>query len=257
MVFTARRAGGPRVHGFLRTQLRWTGRYDRLPPPIALQARLAGGPSLDSGVVGTLTRNRLRRPRWDVAREALSVAPEEARFEVPKAYVRWQRGAVDLVVGTYRMGFAQRLTFDVTGQVTPNGMIGDFELRRTNALTVRCARGAGERLDSPCPEGRVARVTPDFAWTNRLTGIGLGLERALAGSGRVEAYVWGSYQMHRALRTEVALGAECRDPRRSEDPGCDAPTVLVRRAGASLAGRISIPIQTPPTSVIRAGCSTA
>lgn len=217
-----------RADGFLRTQARWSGRYDRLPPAAAIQARVRAVRHLDSGVVGTLTRNRVRRVQWDPARRGLSVEPESVRFEVPKAYVEWEDDAWEVVGGTYRIGFGQRLTFDVTDQVTPNGSFGDYELRRENELGLRCRRAAGELSVSPCPVDRVARVTPDFSWTNRLTGVAAGAKRLPLGTGWLQAYAWGSYQIHRAQQIEIVHAGSCDDPRRNEDPGCRAPAVYVR-----------------------------
>lgn len=234
-----------RLDGFVRGQTRWTGRYDRLPPAAAIQARLRAARHLDVGLVGALTRNRLRKPRWDPARQALSVSPEGARFEVPKAYIEWEDDRFDVIAGTYRVGFGQRLTFDVTDQVTPNGLFGDLELRRQNQLSLRCRRSAGELPVSPCPVGRAARVTPDFAWTNRLTGLGVGLKRLDTGSGWLQGYAWGSYQVHRVLATETVVRSACRDPRRDDDPACGSPRVFVRdrnpRAPAPTATHPSLP----------------
>lgn len=233
------------VDGFLRTQLRWTGRHDRLPPPIAIQARVRGPHSLDVGIVSTLTRNRVRRPLWDAARNGLSVEPETVRLEVPKAFVEWNDSRWGIVVGTYRIGFGQRLTFDATNQVTPNGFFGDYELRRENELGLRCRRGRGELSKPPCPEGDVARVTPDFTWTNRLTGVGIGVKRLPIGSGWLQAYAWGSYQVHRALGSELSNAGRCGDPRRDHDADCDPPSVYVRagdpRSPAATVSHASLP----------------
>lgn len=238
------------VDGFVRTQLGWTGRYDRLPPPAALQARFRGLARLDAGVVGALLRNRVGRPRWDPHRGGLSVAPETTRFVVPKAYIEWEDERFNVVAGTYRIGFGQRLTFDVTGQVTPNGLLGDGELRRGNELTLRCRRGRGELPASPCPDGRVLRATPDFSWTNRLTGVGAGVKRLPVGPGWLQGYIWASYQVHRIRASEIAL-ADCDDPRRDEDPRCSAPLVFVRQRDP-FAPSPTVPQATLPAAVAEA-----
>jgi len=214
--------------GFVRIQARWSGRYDRLPPAAAIQARIRSLRNLDIGLVAALTRNTLRRIRWDPNRGALSADAEGVRFEVPKLYVEWEDDDWEIVAGTYRIGFGQRLTFDVTDQVTPNGVFGDYELRRNNELGLRCRRAAGELAESPCPKDRVARVTPDFEWTNRLTGVALGLKRLSAGPGWFQVYAWGSYQVHRIPQIEVVDADRCADPRQDEDAACSAPPVYVR-----------------------------
>jgi len=214
--------------GFMRIQGRWSGRYDRLPPASALQARVKTLRNLDIGASATLTRNGLHRVRWDPNRTALSAEPEGVRFEVPKLYVEWEDDKWEVIGGTYRVGFGQRLTFDATDQITPNGFFGDYELRRNNELGLRCRRSAGELQASPCPTDRVTRVTPDYAWTNRLTGVAVGLKKLPVGPGWLQAYAWGSYQVHRIPQIEIVDTSTCSDPRRDEDPACRAPPVYVR-----------------------------
>lgn len=231
--------------GFVRIQGRWSGRYDRLPPAAAVQARVRAARHLDVGVVTTLTRNRLRHPRWDATRDAFSVAPEGVRLEVPKAYVEWETETFEVVAGTYRIGFGQRLTFDVTNQATPNGAIGDYELRRENELGLACKRNRGELAESPCPHLRVARVTPDYAWTNRLAGVAAGIKQVSAGLGWLQLHAWASYQPQRAQSIELRNRARCPDPRNDEEPSCAAPRVYVRggdRGASPTASYASLPM---------------
>jgi hypothetical protein len=234
--------------GFVRLLSRWTGRHDRLPPAAAVQARAQALRGLDVGVAATLTRNRLGGPRWDRDRGALGVTPERVRFEIPKLYVGWRDAAWNVVAGTYRIGFGQRLTFDVTDQIAPNGPFGDYELRQGNALVLRCRRAGGELQTSPCATGRVVRVTPDFAWTNRLAGIALGASRIPAGTGWVQVYAWGSYQPHRVGQSEIADAGKCNDPRRDTDPACAPPRVYVHggdpSARLSAASQATLPAMT-------------
>lgn len=215
-------------NGFLRFQSRWSGRADRLPPASALQARLRAAQHLDAGLVATLTRDRLRAVRWDAPRDAFSVAPESVRLEVPKAFIEWETETWKVVAGTYRVGFGQRLTFDVTGQATPNGAFGDYELRRQNELTLGCKRGTGELSRSPCPSEPVARITPDFAWTARLAGVAAGVRHLPVGPGGLQLYGWASYQPRRVRSFELRNASRCKDPRVDDDPGCAAPPVYVR-----------------------------
>lgn len=230
-----RPAGAPpsRADGALRIQALWSGRNDRMPPAMALQARVKAARNLDAGMAASLTRNGLGRVRWDPIRGALSTEPERVRVAVPKLYVAWSDARWEVIAGTYRIGFGQRLTFDVTDQVTPNGFFGDYELRRSTELELRCRRAAGELYESPCPSERIARVSPDFDWANRLTGIALGLKAQPLGQGWFQAYGWGSYQAHRVPQIELVDRNRCDDPARDEDPECRAPAVYVRGADPS------------------------
>lgn len=219
--------------GMLRLQSRWSGRNDRAPPPVAIQARVKTLRHLDIGLAAALARNRLGNVRWDPRRNGLSTAAEGVRFDVPKLYVEWEGRDWEVVAGTYRIGFGQRLTFDVTDQVSPNGSFGDYELRRKNDLQLRCRRTAGELRASPCSSVRELRVTPDFGWSNRLAGASLGAKKLLLGRGWLQAYAWGSYQVHPVSQFEVVNAATCEDPRRNDDPACDAPPVYVRSGDPS------------------------
>lgn len=242
--------GDPRIassqtQALLRLRARWTGRHDRLPPALALQARVRALGKLELGLAAALTRNGLRRVRWDSNRNALSAEPERVRFEVPKLYVEWDDSQWELVAGTYRIGFGQRLTFDVTDQVTPNGALGDFELRASSDLELRCNRSAGELPESPCSNGPQARVTPDYKWTNRLAGVVIGLKQLRLGHGWLQAYAWGSYQVHRIAQIELVDATGCDNPHRDRDPQCAAPAVYVREreqtAPASTARLAALP----------------
>lgn len=217
-----------RANGFVRLLSRWSGRYDRLPPASAIQARVSALGRLDAGLVGTVTRNRVGRVRWDPRRDGLSVEPPRTRFELPKAYLQWEDDRHHAVVGTYRIGFSERLTFDVTGQGSPDGALGDLELRRPTGLVLRCRENAGERAQAPCGELARVRVTPDFAWSSRLTGFAVGLKRVPTRAGWFRGYLWASYQVKRVLQSELALAARCSDARRDDDPRCRPPTVYVR-----------------------------
>ena len=217
----------PRARGFARLQTRWSGKHDRLPPSAALQARLRSPNELDVGVLAVLTRTDVGRARWEPGREALYAAGERVRFVVPKLYLQWESESWAVVAGTYRIGFGQRLTFDVTDQINPNGFFGDYELRRSYDLVLGCRRAAGELFEPPCPSDVVTRITPDYRWTNRLTGLAIGARTITKHAGWLQAYAWGSYQVDRVPRFEVRNRAQCPDPRRDDDPACRAPPVYI------------------------------
>jgi len=221
-----------RAAGWVRLQSRWSGRLDRLPPASAVQARLLALGRLDAGAAVVLTRTDVGDVRWDPARNGLSVSPERVRVVAPKLYVAWRESTWELIAGTFRIGFGLRLTFDTTDQVSPHGFFGDYELRRVYDLSLGCKRLAGELLSSPCSAAPAVRITPDFRWTNRLTGVAVGL-RISAPKGSVELYFWGSYQVHRLPQYEAVERTRCPDPTREADAECDAPPVFVRQASQS------------------------
>lgn len=224
--------GRESVRGWLRVESRWTGRYDRLPPATVAQTRISAPYGVDLGAVALVVRNQVGQVRWDPNRQALSARPEQVRFLVPKLYAQWTGTRFAMVAGTYRIGFGQRLTFDVTGQSTPDGFFGDQEFRRENELVRRCRLTLGERLVAPCGDRDTWRVTPDYGWTNRLTGVAL-RGRVELTDGALEAFVWGSYQPHRVPRLEIVRADRCADARFDDDPDCQAPAVYARETDLS------------------------
>lgn len=226
--FVVERGTRERIRGFARAQIQTAGTRDRQPPATAFQARVEALERLDAALVLVLTRNAVGGVRWDPLREGLSVTPERPRVVVPKFYVAWSQERWGIVLGTYRIGFGQRLTFDVTDQTLPNGFFGDLEVRREDSLTVRCRRRTGELIVPSCPSNRVDRVGPDFDWTERLTGLAVGTHRVPVGRASLQAAAWFSHQALGAQAFELANRSICDDPRRDDDAACRPPQVFVR-----------------------------
>jgi hypothetical protein len=78
-------------------------------------------------------------------------------------------------------------------------------------------------------------VTPHYGWSDGLRGIAVGTEHIELGSGRLQAFAWGSYQHRGIYQYEIANTAACPDPRDDDDDACKAPVVLVRPEGDPLA----------------------
>ena len=217
------------ARGSLRLQTRFTGRYDLYPPAMALQARLSTARGVQLGLAASLRRQHPGPARFDPRWNALSAAPPRVRPLVPKLFLLWRDERWSLVAGTYQIGFAQSLVFDTTAEESPHGLLGDDALSRPSTLTRRCRERAAEQaVLLPCGEGPAIRVTPDYSWTNGLTGVALGWRSGRRPRGWREAHAWASYQVHRASQYELRLSAHCPDPQRDDD-ACAPPAVLVRR----------------------------
>ena len=226
--------------GWLRLQTRMSGKNDRYPPATALQTRLQALGGLSTGLAAVLQRNRPRDVRYDPNRNGLSAKPDKLVPIVPKFYIEWDDDNWAAIAGTYRIGFGQRLTFDSTNEVTPNGFRGDDEIRRVNDLSRKCRESSGELEGSPCAgEAAGVRVTPDYKWTNRLAGVAVGLKKLELGSGYLQAYAWGSYQPKSIYQYEIYDRNRCDDPRDDNDPNCKAPTVFQRTDPSDRASALS------------------
>ena len=163
--------------GWVRGQTRWSV-DDNDAPPMALQARADALQNVRVGVAVLLNRNVLGEVVYDPSRDALTAQETQVRPELPKAYIHWDERDYAAIAGTYRIGFGQRLTFDVTDQPDPNGFYGDDEVFRSTSLVSQCKESAGELPESPCSgaAGEV-HVTPDFRARDGLLGVALGLKK--------------------------------------------------------------------------------
>src|SRR5262249_54517619 len=145
---------------------------------------------------------------------------------LPKFYVQYDDKDFRLVLGTFRAGFGQRLTFDSTQQYTPNGIRGDDVIYRSLSTVRGCIQSTGELATTPCPTANQYYQTPDWKCTERQTGVALGWKKIPAGDGWLQAYAFGSYQIHSIYQYEIFNKATCSDPH-SMAPGCSAPPVYV------------------------------
>ena len=143
-----RSAYAPR--GWVRTQLRGAQGDDVLPP-VAVRARVKLGRRITLGAVVTDTRQRLGEVRWDPNRDALLADPRGVELHAPKAFARYQGDRFDVIAGTYRIGFAERLTFDTSSDYTPDGIYFDDQLTHGDDLTVSCRETTGERIGQRVP----------------------------------------------------------------------------------------------------------
>lgn len=211
------------------SQVRDGGAYvgDRGAPASALQARLTTARHLTLGLAGTLTRTRLGDVRYDPTRDALSVEAPSDRVALPKLYARWDTPGWGAIVGTYRIGFGQRLTFDNTRLYSPNGFVPDDQLLRTTDLTIGCKELAGELGEAPCdPE---IRITPDYRWQDGMLGAAATAKRVPLGAAELQATGFVSYQPRDVYQYELYDPSQCADPTQDDLPECASPAVYARQ----------------------------
>jgi len=230
-----RRQYQPRGNVAIRTR---AAQGDHELPPIMLRGRASFGKDLSAGFAATLTRYRIKNVAWDPNHDALVADEGGLQPHLPKAYVRYHTDKIDVIVGSYRAGFDQRLTFDNSADYTPNGLYADNQLNSSvDDLTKECKQSTGELIGSPCSSNN-DYVTPDFTWSDGLLGLGVGSDHLSIGDGSayLQAFAWASYQLRSIYQYEVAnRNAECTDPRNNLDPDCDAVRLLLRNDDDPLA----------------------
>jgi hypothetical protein len=235
-------------HGYVRGFTRATQAQDDVPP-VGLRARVKAGKELSGGLAIAVTRLRVGEVTWDPNRDAFLADPQGVQAHVPKAFVRYKQDHLDVIAGTYRIGFGERLTFDTSNDYTPNGIYLDDQLTRGYDLSRSCVESTGELAASPCAgDLRYEYTTPDFSWSEGLRGIAAGTEHIPIGQGFLQAYGWGSYQNRSIYQYEVSNRAPgiCDDPRDDANAACAAPDVFVRPDGDPLVSTPEYAYQTLP-----------
>lgn len=201
---------------------------DSLPPPLALQLRAGGLAGLRAGALVVLSRRRLGAPRRDERRQALVVDGPGAAVLLPKLHVQWSGARASVLVGTYRLGFGQRLTLDTTDLPAPDGFLADDGVRPPGGLERECLVGG-----TGCePAERQSEVTPDFRWDEGFRGIAGTVRARLGRAADVSLTGFGSYQLRSLPRHAVLDRSACEPPGAGAGRACKAPEVLVPLGGS-------------------------
>ena len=211
-------------------------------PAAALQLGIDSGYDVSAGMAALLTRHRLGDVSFDARRGALTASPPFAQIQVPKYYVFWRNERFELAVGTYRIGFGQRLTFDTTDHYTPNGIEPDDSVDSPGTkLGIACKRSTGELDASPCAGEEASRyTTPDFGWSASQRGIAAGARRLEFRGAWMQIYAFASYQDRSIYQYEIYDRSKCHAPRlatgvaSSDDDECTAPRLYERQDNAAL-----------------------
>lgn len=201
---------------------------DRTAPPVMVRGRVMLGDAWTVGGAALTTRYRLGDVRYDPARDALSAEPAGLQAHLPKFYARYQNGGFTAVLGTYGVGFGQRLVFDTTNDYTPAGIVVDDRIDSLDELSLECRRSDGER-PKECERSDTQRVTPDFRWRESLTGAAATYELPKLGNATLSLTGWASFQRRRVYQYDLYRPDQCNDPRR-DDEACGSPDVYVTRS---------------------------
>ncbi len=210
-------------------------------PAAALEVRLDSRVNISVAVATLFTRQRLDEVSYDPMRGALTASPPPSRIQVPKYYVYWENDRFEIVAGTYRIGFGQRLTFDSTDRYTPNGIEPDSSVNSPGTeLAIACKRSSGELDDSPCADDEAIHYTvPDFGWSEAQRGVAAGAKRVEFGEAWLQTYIFASHQERSIYQYEIYDRSQCLDPRLNDD-ACSAPRLYERKdKSASLAPALS------------------
>jgi hypothetical protein len=231
--------GAWEVSGRLRLLTAYTA-GDALVPPVLLQAHVDGPLGLRGGGVLSLTRRRLGAVRYDSRRRALVAELPGVAPRLPKLHGEWVGEHASVLVGTYRLGFGQRLTLDTTGRPAPDGFVPDEGFLVPGAPERRCVLSGTGACSGEDAQGR---VTPDFGAAEGFRGV-VGTVRGQVGGVAVAFTGFGSYQSRDLSQYELFDRTVCKDTTAGRT--CKAPDVLAVPPGQRTPGTVRFVSRTLP-----------
>lgn len=220
------------VSGKLRAQSRFTV-GDNIAPPGLLSAQLKGPYNLSAGMLMITTRRQAATPVYDPTTDALQSKGFPYTFNLPRAYAVWSPGKAKLVVGTFTIGFGERLTLDNTRRYTPKGIYLTNDFRRLRDLTRTCKLSLADGATDPTSgcdttDGKALYVTPDYDWRENFRGVAGQLEDVHLGKeATMSMYGFLSYQSRSLYQYELYDRRYCDDPTQDNLTECKAPPVYL------------------------------
>jgi hypothetical protein len=219
----SRTPGNYAVDGFVRAPLLLLVPPDDGAPPSALEARVSTFKDFTAGVVAVMTHTEIGNVSYDPGRNALTADGPATRVRVPKLYVKYDSGNVTAILGSYRVGFGQRLVFDDTARQSPNGAEIDDDLLRSSGLVSACRESTGELGEPPCDSN--VYTAPDLRWRQGMFGGAVDLRGLRLGPGELELHAFGSSEKRPIYQYEIYDKSICANPEADDDPSCAAPAV--------------------------------
>ncbi|MER2564935.1 MAG: helix-hairpin-helix domain-containing protein [Myxococcaceae bacterium] len=201
---------------------------DPVAPPALLAARLKGPLDLSAGFMATGSRLDPTTPKYDSFGQRLVSEGIKYRLDAPRFFLQWQNANRRVIVGTYAIGFGERLTLDNSRRTTPRGLYLTDDFRRSQDLSTLCRT----TLDSgapPPPECMTVgqRVTADYSTRDVFRGVAGSIENLELGDQRtLSLYGFLSYQSRSIYQYDLYDKVACPDPS-SGDAACTAPRISV------------------------------
>jgi hypothetical protein len=202
---------------------------DRIAPPLILSGDFKGPFNLSAGGLIATTRRSLTPVRYDSFVDTLVSDGFTYLPHVPRAYLQWKNGDRRLVVGTFTIGFAERLVLDNTRRVTPRGIYLTNDFRRPTDTTRTCRLSSElDIINGECAGGEGnLYITPDFDWRDSFRGVAGSVENLNLGENRrLSMYGFFSFQGKSLYQYELYDRRTCDDPRNDNDANCKAPRVF-------------------------------
>lgn len=196
----------------------------------SLRALLLGGgstPTRPTGVLwaragwstldGTVAVSTRQGGRWARAFEAANAtlragAPETGRPDLPRFHLRWRGRHLELLGGSYTLGFAEGVTLDTSPWLDPSGAQPDF------GVAVAPVGGTSED-----------ELRSVLRWRPVFLGLVARFRHELPGLG-LDAHAFVSHSPRSLAATQLVVAAECRDALKNGSR-CPSPRVLDEATG--------------------------
>lgn len=221
------------VSGKIHAAARFTA-TDTAPPPAMLLARLKGPANLSAGFMMFTTRRRGATPTYSPLNDWLTSEGLTYQPHLPRVFAMWKPGNAKLVVGTFTIGFAERLTLDNSRRVTPRGIYLVDDYRRMNDLSRSCRLTANGDPVSPGCEDPNLYITPDYKWRETFRGVAGSIEDLKVGDeASLSLYAFASYQQRSIYQYELFDRRICADPR-SDSEECTSPDIHLQDSATTI-----------------------
>ncbi|MHB8874544.1 MAG: helix-hairpin-helix domain-containing protein [Myxococcaceae bacterium] len=203
---------------------------DAQAPPTVLQLRVKGPLDLSGGLVAAFSRNQVFGASYDPSRDTLSAPPPGPRLELPKVWLRWKGVQHQAILGSFRIGFGQRLTLDNSARYTPAGFYPDDAVIVPADLTGACKQSAGELGQACTEEEDHTYRSDDFSWSEPFRGAAVRVDDLPVGQdNRLALTGFASYQSYGLYQYRLYDQRACSDPNDDDNPDCAAPQIFVRQ----------------------------
>lgn len=215
------------VSGKLRLLSQYTV-SDPLAPPALFTTRLKGPLDLTAGAMLVTSRLDPVQPRFNQTLQGLATEGYKYRLDAPRLFLQWLNGNRRVIVGTFTVGFGERLTLDNTRRTTPRGFYLTDDFRRAQDLSTLC-RTSVDSGAAPPPECDPAGkyVTADYSTRDVFRGVAGSLENLELGDQRsLSLYGFLSYQSRNVYQYDLYDRAACDDPS-STAASCSAPRISI------------------------------
>ncbi|MBI5547328.1 MAG: helix-hairpin-helix domain-containing protein [Deltaproteobacteria bacterium] len=204
---------------------------DKDPPPAYLVATGKLPYNLSAGIGLATTRRAMFGVRYSLDQNGLVADQPSYRFQVPKFFAMWKTPMFQVVAGTFRLGFGQRLTLDNSTRQRPNGVYADTVIYTlSEELRSACNVSNAVSIDGEaCEKGLY--TTPDFRWREGFRGLAVSARKIPLAGAEMSLTAFGSYQNKSLYQYELWSPDLCTDPHDDDNENCKAPWIHV--AGAS------------------------